>query len=90
MFGQASNARTDPRSSEERPRPRAARKRPRSKCWLFDDDDGVALDRVVGWVADDAVYIIYTGSVARQRLHFKGKDIGVWLTRFCMVKIKKN
>ena len=83
---QASNARTDPRSSEEQPRQRAARRRPRSKCWLF-DDDGAGFGRVVGWVVDDMVYI-YT-SVARQWLHFNGKDAGVWLTRFCMVKIKR-
>jgi hypothetical protein len=90
--GQASNARTDPRSSEEQPRQRAARRRPRSKCcWLFDDEqnDGEAsFGRAVGWVADDMVYI-YT-SVARQWLHFNGKDAGVWLTTFCMVKIKTN
>lgn len=87
--GQASNARTDPRSSEERPRPRAARRRPRIKCWLFDDDDGVAFGWVVGWVADEIVYMIYTGTVARQWLRFEGKGIGVWLTRFCMVKSKE-
>lgn len=86
VYGQASNARTDPRSSEEQPRQRAARRRPRSKCW-FVDDDGGAFGRVVGQVADDMVYI-YT-VVARQWLHFNGKDAGVWLTRFCMVKIKR-
>jgi hypothetical protein len=86
--GQASNARTEPRSSEVQPRQRAARRRRRSKCWLFDDNDGGASDRVVGWMADDKVYI-YTTSVARQWLHFNGKDAGVWLTRFCMVKIKR-
>lgn len=56
---------------------------------LFDDDDGMALGRVVGWVADDMVYI-HTYSVARQWLHFKGKDAGVWLTRILHGKNQKN
>jgi len=83
---QASNARTDQRSSGAQLRPRAARRRRRTK-WRIDDEGG-GFGRCVGWQTDALVYI-YT-LVVRQWLHFIGKVAGVWLSQICMVKEMKR